>query len=70
MPVHTVLLIAVKVAEQGVEGVARVLLNLVLKCAQHGVPLQSTGQGKQQRATWKNRKKIQKQSHLIHRSTE
>ena len=44
MQVHAVLLAAVKVAEQGVEGVASVLFYLVLQREQHGMPLQSTGQ--------------------------
>ena len=48
MPVHAVLLISVKIAKQGVEGVASVLFNLVLQREQHRMPLQSTGQEKGQ----------------------
>ena len=55
VPVHAVLLAPVKVAEQGVEGVASVLFNLVLQREQHGMPLQSTGQEKGQRQlTWEH----------------
>lgn len=76
MPVHAVLLISVKIAKQGVEGVASVLFNLVLQREQHRMPLQSTGQEKGQTVymrykvavTGKNRKcKI---SHAINRGLE
>lgn len=49
MPVHTVLLISVKIAKQGVEGVASVLFNVALQREQHRMPLQSTGEEKGQR---------------------
>lgn len=49
MPVHAVLLVPVKIAEQGVEGVASVIFDLLLQRAQDWMPLQSTGQGKGQR---------------------
>ena len=59
MPVDTVFLISVKVAEQGVEGVDSVLFNLVLQCEQHRMPLQSSGQEKGQPHV---KQKVQSQS--------
>jgi hypothetical protein len=46
VPVHTVLLIPVKITQQGVEGVAGVLFNAALQSPQHRKPLTaSTGTG-------------------------
>lgn len=45
MPVHTVLLISVEVAEKRVEGVASELFNALLQHGQQRMPLQSAQTG-------------------------